>query len=70
MNSDWIRQIGMNAVRLTAFLLLVGSGIAALRAQSSGADHPLQITVNKVDGRYTIAMPGSSSPALRAGVGV
>jgi alpha-galactosidase len=70
MNSDWIKQIGMNAVRLTAFLLLVGSGIAALRAQSSGADHPLQVTVNKVDGRYTIAMPGSRLPALRAGVGV
>src|SRR5580658_9138535 len=70
MNSDWIRQIGMNAVRLTAFLLLVGSGLTALRAQSSGANHTLQITVNKVDGRYTIAMPGSSLPALRAGVGV
>jgi len=69
MNSDWIRQIGMNAVRLTAFLLLVGSGRTALRAQSSGANHTLQITVNKADGRYTIAMPGSSLPALRAGVG-
>jgi alpha-galactosidase len=69
MISEWIRQIEMNAVRLTVFLLLVGTGITALRAQSSGADHTLQITVNKVDGRYTIAMQGSRLPALRAGVG-
>jgi alpha-galactosidase len=69
MISNWIRQLGVNAVRFTAILLLVGSGRTVLQAQSSGADHSLQITVNKVDGRYTIAMPGSSLPALRAGVG-
>jgi alpha-galactosidase len=66
MISDWIGQIRVNAVRITAMLLLVGSGITALQAQSSGAMH---VTVNSADGRYTIALPESSSPALQAGVG-
>ena len=67
MISRRIRQIGVNAVRLTAILLLVGS--SAVQAQSSGADHALKIVVNPADGRYTIALPESNSPALRAGVG-
>ncbi|MFZ0773986.1 MAG: PKD domain-containing protein [Candidatus Sulfotelmatobacter sp.] len=58
------------AVRLIAILLLVGGGVTALPAQSSGEEHALQITVNPADGKYTIAMPESSSYALRAGVGV
>jgi len=66
MISDWIGQIRVDAVRITAMLLLVGSGITALQAQSSGAIH---VTVNSADGRYTIALPESSSPALQAGVG-
>src|SRR5271155_3358232 len=69
MISDGIRQIGVNAVRLTAILLLVGSGITVVQAQSSGADHALQIAVNPADGWYTIALLGSNSPALRAGAG-
>ena len=70
MTSYWIRQIGVNAVRVTAVLLLVVSGLTALQAQASGPEHALQITVNSADGTYAIATPGSSSPALRAGVGV
>src|ERR1700689_3627630 len=70
MASYWIRQIGVNAVRVTAVLLLVVSGLTALQAQASGPEHALQITVNSADGTYAIATPGSSSPALRAGVGV
>ncbi|MFZ1158724.1 MAG: melibiase, partial [Candidatus Sulfotelmatobacter sp.] len=69
MISDWIGQIGVNAARFAAMLLLVGSSITALQAQSSGIEHALQVTVNKVDGTYAIAMPGSSSPALQSGVG-
>jgi alpha-galactosidase len=70
MTSYWIRQIGVNAVRVTAVLLVLVSGLTALQAQSSGPEHALQIAVNSADGTYTIATPGSSSPALRAGVGV
>ena len=66
MISYWIGQIRLDAVRIAAILLLVGSGITALLAQSSGAMH---VTVNSADGRYTIALPESSSPALQAGVG-
>jgi alpha-galactosidase len=69
MISDGIRQIGVNAVRFMAILLLVGSGVATVEAQSTGADHSLQIAVNPADGRYTIALSDSNSPALRAGVG-
>ena len=58
MISDGIRQIGVNAVRLMAILLLAGSGITVLHAQSSGADHALKIAVNPADGRYTIALRG------------
>jgi alpha-galactosidase len=68
--SNWIRLIGMvYAVKLIALLLLVGGDVPALRAQSSGEEHALQIIVNPADGKYTIAMPGSNSSALRAGVG-
>jgi hypothetical protein len=58
------------AVRFIAILLLVGEGVMVLRAQSSGEERALQIMVNPADGEYTIAMPGSASYALRAGVGV
>jgi len=68
--SDWIRLVRMvYAVKLIAILLLAGGGVTALWAQSSGKDHALHITVNLADGKYTIAMPGSNSYALRAGVG-
>jgi alpha-galactosidase len=67
--SDWIRRIGaVSAVRLTVVLLLAGGGMTALRAQSLGAQHAMQIAVNP-DGTYTIALAGSSLHALRAGAG-
>jgi alpha-galactosidase len=67
--SNWIRLIRTAcAVKLIAILLLVGSEVPALRAQSSSEEHALQITVNPADGKYTIAIPGSNSSALRAGV--
>jgi len=69
--SCWIRQIRVvYAVRFTVILLLVGGGVTALQAQSSGKEHALQIMVNPADGKYTIATPGSNSYALRAAVGV
>jgi alpha-galactosidase len=65
-----IRQIRMlYLVGLTA-LLLAGSGVRGLAAQSPGEEHALRITVNPADGRYEIAMAESRSYALRAGVGV
>jgi alpha-galactosidase len=57
-------------VSFVAILLLASGSVTAAPAQSSGAEHALQVSVNQVDGKYTIAMPGSSSYALRAGVGV
>ena len=66
----WIRQIRVvYAVGFTAILLLVGGGVTTLQAQSSGKEHGLQIKVNPPDGTYTLAMSGSDSYALRAGVG-
>jgi alpha-galactosidase len=71
MTSCWIRQVGVvRGIIFTAILLLAGGGISALHAQSSAAERALQMGVNPTDGTYTIAMPGSSSPVLRAGVGV
>jgi len=64
------RKMLRDAVRFVAILLLVAGGVAALQAQPSGEVHALQITVNAADGKYAIAMPGSNSYALRAGVGV
>ncbi len=69
MISYGLRQIGVDAVRFAAVLLVVVGGLTAIQAQSSGGDHALQIAVNPADGRYTIALPESNSPALRAGVG-
>jgi alpha-galactosidase len=68
---DWIRQIKLGyAVRLASVLLLAGSGVVAGAApQSSGEEHALQVKVNPTDGKYSIAMPGSSAVALRAGAG-
>ncbi len=66
-----IEQVRVGYVfRLTAPLLLAGSGLMSFAAQSSAQEQPLQVSVSAADGRYTIAMPGSSSYALRAGVGV
>ena len=65
-----IRQIRMGyLIGLTA-LLLAGSGVRGLAAQSPGEEHALRITVNPADGRYEIAMAESRSYALRAGVGL
>jgi alpha-galactosidase len=69
--SYWIGQIrAAYVVRSIVILLLVGGVVTTLQAQSSGEEHALQITVNPADGTYTIAMQGSDSHALRAGVGV
>jgi alpha-galactosidase len=71
VTSNWIRTItAAHAVRLVAVVLLAGSGVAGIAAQSSGEEHALQIEVNPADGKYTIAMRRSDSPAVRAGVGV
>jgi len=50
--------------------LLAASDVIALGAESSIEKQSLQIAVNPKDGSYTIAMPRSDSPALRAGVAV
>ena len=71
MISCWIRQLrAVYVVRFAAILLIFGGGVTTLPAQSSGEEHALQVTVDPADGKYTIALPGSNSYALRAGVGV
>ncbi|MGB0119039.1 MAG: PKD domain-containing protein [Terriglobales bacterium] len=71
MISYCFRQIKVvRAVRLIGILVLVVGGVTAFRAQSSDEKRALQIIVDPTDGTYTIAMPGSKSHALRAGVGV
>ena len=71
VSRNWSRQSRMRrAAGLTIAVFLVGGSIAALGAQSSSEGQALQIKVNPADGRYTIAMPGADSYALRAGTGV
>ncbi len=68
--SYWTKQFtALYVVRFAVILLIVGGCAGTIQAQSSGDEHALQITVDPADGKYTIAMPGSSSYALRAGVG-
>jgi hypothetical protein len=67
---SWIqRNIAVHAVRFTTLLLLTGSGLLCSAAESSGHQQALQVGVNPADGKYTIAMPGSDTYALRAGIG-
>jgi alpha-galactosidase len=69
VSKNWIRQSGIRyAARLTAVLMLAGSGAVAVTAQSSHEGQTLEIKVNSADGMYSIAMPGSSEYALQAGV--
>ncbi|MFZ0293930.1 MAG: melibiase, partial [Candidatus Sulfotelmatobacter sp.] len=49
--------------------MLSAGAFLSSAAQSSGHEHTLKVSVNPADGRYTIAMPGSASYALRAGIG-
>jgi alpha-galactosidase len=67
---NWIEKISLApAARFAGILLLTGTRIMACAAQSTGEDRALQIEVSPIDGTYTIAMSGSQSHALRAGVG-
>jgi alpha-galactosidase len=67
----WASQMRTGyVVGLTALVLLTGGGLLSSVAQSSGHEQALQVSVNAADGKYTIAMPGSASYALRAGIGV
>jgi alpha-galactosidase len=69
-----VSRIGKNGrvsvANLSRVVLLAGVGMTALCARSFGEEQALQIKVNPADGKYTIAMAGSDSSALRAGVGV
>jgi len=64
-----IRRIGVVHIHLLLAIFLIAGSVLLLAKQSS-AQETLQVTVSEADGRYTIAMPGSLSYALRAGVGV
>jgi alpha-galactosidase len=58
------------AVRLAAVAFLGGAGVLQLPAQVPIKEQGLKVTVNPGDGRYSIAMAGSTTVAMRAGVGV
>jgi alpha-galactosidase len=67
---NWIMKISWaSAVRFAVVLLLAGGRIVSCTAQSTSEHRALQIEVSPIDGTYSIAMSGSQSPALRAGVG-
>ena len=72
MIGNWTRQVRLGyAVGLVAIVLPLGSRVIAGAETKSAADnHALQVTVDPANGRYSIAMPGSSAVALRAGAGV
>lgn len=66
----WIGQMRTAyVIRFIALLMLTGGAILSSEAQSSGHEQALQVSVNAADGKYTIAMPGAASYALRAGIG-
>ena len=69
MNKNWIGRGNAGCARKwTAILLLAGSGLAALGAQTVSKEHSLQVKIDPSDGKYTIAMAGVETYALRAGV--
>ena len=53
-----------------AVLLLSLCATASPLTQCFAEDHALAVTVNKDDGSYSLAFPGSAAPALRAGAAV
>ncbi len=70
MINYWLSRIGiMYGIALIVFLL-AGSDVSAFAGEAPSEKHSLQIAVNPKDGSYTIAMPGSDSPALRAAAAV
>lgn len=72
MIGSWMRRVRHEyAGPVTVVAILLGGGAISSAAQNSSSnDHPLQVSVDPLDGRYSIAMPGSSAVALRAGAGV
>ncbi len=72
MIGNWIGQVRFAyAMVLTAVVLPLGSGLISVAESKSSADDPaLQVAVNPADGRYSIAISGSTMVALRAGAGV
>jgi alpha-galactosidase len=66
-----IRQIrAAHEVGFFAALLLGCLGITGWAAEWPGKEQGLQVSVSQGDGKYTIAIAGSKSYALRAEVGV
>jgi alpha-galactosidase len=65
----WIRRNKLCLMELLATLLLLGITLGQLQAQSFREARALRTTVDSSDGQYMIAMPGSDSYALRAGIG-
>jgi hypothetical protein len=54
-----------------AFAMLAGaSTFASMGGDCFAQGRSLQVKIDPADGRYTIAMPGAGSPALRAGAAV
>ena len=54
--------------RLSAVVILAGSAIMALGAQSSSEEQGLRMRIDRSTGKYAIAIAGASTEALTAGV--
>ena len=72
MIGNWIKQVRLGyVVALAAIMWPLGSCVIAVaQPKPSAGNDALQVTMDPADGRYSIALPGSSTVALRAGVGV
>ncbi len=71
VSKSWMRQCSMRrATGWAAVMLLAGGGMTVLRGQSPSGEGALQVQINPADGTYAVAVSGTDSYALRAGVAV
>ena len=69
--SSWGRLFQRRKIVAVILLMGTGGGVFAITVPKPPAGAPpLRVKVDAADGKYSIAMPGSRTVALRAGVGV
>jgi alpha-galactosidase len=70
MKKGSVSQRGRSWDSKWAGVLLLAACAASPWAQSFGEDHALAVKVNKADGKYSLALPGSGADVFTAGAAV